>query len=864
MRVVFAEAFDGGAWPGPLAGRGAVLGESWVGPLGLLGILETGLGLSGPRDGSDAERAASLVSALHGREGPWSLSLENGADPMAVARAVLRLRDALLLAGLPPAEASAARLGARLAACVEVSRGVRVGLPERIAAVATAAARRRLDVERIELVDEPPWPALARALEVLAAQGVQVVARPVEVAPAGGDLAAARSSGFAPAGDGSLQLLRGDSLDDTAAEVAAHVAALRQGGAERVLLVSPDSALDAALARMGLPTVGARGEPGDDVFLQVAPLLVALAWHERDPERALELLSLPLGPVRRRVAHRLAAALTEQPAVGSNAWQQALAAALAGLPEGERAHSAERVAAIFEGPTAAESMPLSLLEARLSLARRWLQGRQARSADAALVSALMQVSQATRIARALGAASLSRLEVSRVLAEATAAVRPRGPRPALAGIDVVNDAGAVCGPAAHVVWWGFSAAAEAPLRNPMLSAQERAGLLAAGAELPSAAALAERRARAWARPLLGASTSLLLACSRRDARGEEQHPHPLWDEIIARAGGDEAAAPLVRRGSSWAASLRTRSFRQRDLPVPSGAWQAPPGLVPQPETESPSHRAALLGCTFHAAMERAGLRSRPRALPGARALFGGLAHEVLAATLRQRPKSAADAALLARAAFAEILPRRAATLLRPEEQTQRQRAQETIAHAAAVLVDTLVERGMEVRAVEEEIVKEGAGRAVRGRPDLVVGDPLVVVDFKSGQDRERRQALEDGVAVQLVAYAALLRSAGEPWPELAWFQVRSARLFTTSVELGGSHAIEPSHTVDESHVRFKRRAQRAECELEQGSLCAPGVGVRAPVAPPPEDGELSVPPPCDTCAWGALCGRLLPGGKGKP
>ena len=864
MRVVFAEAFDGGAWPGPLAGRDAALGEAWVGPQGLLGILETGLGLTSPRDGSEAERAASLVPALRSREGPWSLSLENGADPMAVARAVLGLRDLLLLAGLPHSEGPEPRLGDRLGACLEVSRGVRAGLPERINAVARAAKTRRLDVERIELIDEPPWPALARALGALAAGGVEVVARRVEDAPARGDLAAARMPGFVPALDGSLQLLRGDSVDDTAAEVAAHLAALVQDGHERVLLVSPDSALDAALARQGLPTVGARGEAGDDAHLQVTPLLVALAWPERDPERALELLSLPVGPVRWRVAHRLVAALAEEPAVGSAAWREALAAALEALPDGERAPCAQRVAEIFDGPTAAESMPLALLEARLSLARRWLQGRHARSADAALLPALAQVAQAARIARALGVASLSRLEVSRLLVEATAAVRPQGPRPALAGFDVVRDAGAVCGPVSHVVWWDFSSAAEVPLRLPMLSAAERAGLVAAGAELPSPAGLAERRAGAWARPLCSASTSLLLAHPRRDARGEEQHPHPLWDEIVARAGGDEAAALLVRRSSARAASLRRRSFRQRDLPEPSRAWRAPPGAVPPPSTESPSRRAALLGCTFHAAMERVGLRPRPRALPGARVLFGELAHEVLAATLRKRPPSAAAAVALARATFIEILPRRAATLLRPEEQTQRLRAQETIAHAAGELVATLIERGMGVRAVEEELVKEGAGRTVRGRPDLVVGDPPVVVDFKSGQERERRLALEGGVAVQLVAYAALLRGVGEPWPELAWFQVRSARLFTTSVELGGPHAIEPRLSVAESHQRLKRRAQRAEQELEQGSLLAPGVGVREPIAPPHEDDELTVAPPCGTCPYGSLCGRRLPGGRGRP
>lgn len=47
MKVVFDRSFDGGAWPGPLAERDAAMGESWLGELGMLGLLETMVGLAG-------------------------------------------------------------------------------------------------------------------------------------------------------------------------------------------------------------------------------------------------------------------------------------------------------------------------------------------------------------------------------------------------------------------------------------------------------------------------------------------------------------------------------------------------------------------------------------------------------------------------------------------------------------------------------------------------------------------------------------------------------------------------------------------------------------------------------------------------
>src|SRR5688500_14424419 len=109
MRVVFGSGFDGGVWPGPLGPgaardvvtgtrRDAVYDESWVGRRGFLRLLETALGLGGEHsDITGAERAASLLPALRARQGVWSRSLDT--DPLAVARSVLRLRDALVDAG---------------------------------------------------------------------------------------------------------------------------------------------------------------------------------------------------------------------------------------------------------------------------------------------------------------------------------------------------------------------------------------------------------------------------------------------------------------------------------------------------------------------------------------------------------------------------------------------------------------------------------------------------------------------------------------------------------------------------------------------------------------------------------------------
>jgi hypothetical protein len=45
-QIVFDMNFDSGAWPGPLAGDIASVGESWVGLAGFVSCLETELGIT--------------------------------------------------------------------------------------------------------------------------------------------------------------------------------------------------------------------------------------------------------------------------------------------------------------------------------------------------------------------------------------------------------------------------------------------------------------------------------------------------------------------------------------------------------------------------------------------------------------------------------------------------------------------------------------------------------------------------------------------------------------------------------------------------------------------------------------------------
>src|SRR6478672_4586022 len=157
MRIVFGDAFDDGAWPGPLgdarlgrAARSAVLDEMWVGPQGLTDVLEVRLGLLALDPPTQAERAADLARRLRTATStaPWSSSL--AVDPLATARALLRVRDALADIGVDDSVSDDA-LPERLRRIHAATRGCLPGRVDRTRAVLSALAQgRRARVDVVE------------------------------------------------------------------------------------------------------------------------------------------------------------------------------------------------------------------------------------------------------------------------------------------------------------------------------------------------------------------------------------------------------------------------------------------------------------------------------------------------------------------------------------------------------------------------------------------------------------------------------------------------------------------------------------------------------------------------------------------
>lgn len=856
MRIVFDPDFDSGAWPGPLGGRAAVAGETWVGEAGLLGLLETALGLGGPAAPS-SRRVAALVPTIRSTDGFWSESA--AVDPLSVARRLLAWRDALPREGWRGDEVPGAP---RLSALATVTREALPGPTDRLLAAEAALSRRSAGIAELCLLSPPEtlpaaWRRLFAALE---SRGTTLEVLDLRPSPARGDLAAARAPGFRPSGDGSLQLVRPAGPMAAAESVAAWLAA--QGSLEETVVVSPEPVLDAALRRHGLPSTGAAARHADDALLPVVPLVLALGLDPAHPQQALDLLLLPVGPVPRSVAEPLARALHEQPAVGGPKWEAVLESALARIEdERRRASLAERLAVQFRPGAVRDHYAADEVRKRLALVERWLRGRVERGDDDAPLQRALSFALATAdVLDQSGLTELTEASLGRVVAEAATSIPAESPFPREAGLDVVGAPGGLGGPARRVVWWNFRRSdSAAPAGFPATPA-ERAALAGVGVELEPPGAASVRRAVRWRRPLLFASENLLLVAPQRDAAGEVLHPHSLWDEITASVAAGHDARLLQRPEPFGPGAPRSSARSLRPLPEARTAWAGPP--VPLRDVESPSSLESLLGCPLRYALRYAGdlEPGSSGTLPSEALLLGSVCHAILERVLARAGFTPDEAAEEAERLFDTTGPFLGAALFLPGEERNRAVARRAVRDAARQLTELVARLGVSRVDVERSLEAPWAGGILRGRADLVFTSPSAVVDFK-WSDRGRRDLLKNGGALQLAAYAVLLAHADglRRLPPVAYYVLRTATLLAQSdrdfpggESLGGASPAEV-------WAAAEKAALETRDALARGELSAPGIEqdekkARTELLP---DGSLFVAAPCRYCDHSALCGRAF-------
>ena len=813
MYVKFGLHFNGLQPQRPTNATGVVT----LGPVGLLAVLETHLGLP-PPVGHPSEAAFAYLQCLLDASAPsrfFHRSLQ--VDPVNVARTLLGWRARWYEAGWDGTfpDSALARL-ADMAAVEALAKDTVPPSPgERLGRVAAALSERVTQISCVELHTSPDtlpyaWRTVLAALPCELAPGLD----PAPAGPEGSDLARVQARLLAIAdgahdgitererlqGDGSLMVVRSSSRDLSAEAIAELV---RDSGqcAETLLVAERDGViLDNALERVGLPRCGFRYHTRFRGAVQVLKLCLALMWAPVNPHRMLQFLLHPTGPLPRWVRSRLADAVAASPGVGGPEWSNALASIERALRERDETRDADverqcsNIAFWLERQRHDPRVgaPIEDVVARTQRVSTWAAGRL-NTADTAAEAELFAAAQAQAEAllaglalhRDGGAECIPRLELERMVDEVTT----DAPDPS-----TFAEAGhprATASPAAvtdewpTVVWWDV-APPPAAVSYPW-SRRELVALREAGVRLPEVDDLLSHRSREWLRPVLNATETLVLV-----AHENEGGTHPALTQIESCFDGIEGVEvePALLRGEPTLAPLavRTRELPLRRLPAPRRWWALPEDCTLTPsDIESYSSLSRLCDhphewVLHYAARLRPG---RAADVSDGPLLYGNLGHRLIEEFFRAhedwRSVPIPDVLAWVRATYPGLVEREGAVLLEPGRGVDRQRVGATLERSVVRLLAHLRVAGIEHVAPEASHEASFAERRLVGDIDLLLTDAnrhRAVIDVKWGSQGYRRGLLVENRALQLATYAYLektLDAAGR-WPHVAFFILLTGNL----------------------------------------------------------------------------------------
>ena len=873
----------------PQSGRGYA-NEFHGGPETLLRWLETQLGLP-VASFHQADRITEFAAVLDGLED--SIIAESmTADRWATAAELLARRDELLLAGWDGLDSEA--------------------LPDIVRELARAAAGKDFvfpnEAKRLQQVMDAldvgqtlpahccwlsdaaeKWPLQWR--RVLERLTTETAVRPAPQGPANSSLLAAQSvlNGGEIVTAEQDQSFRYAHTRSQSAAIEFVVAALA-GSADTlsttVICCEDDnlaSRLDACLYRVGLPTTGASAWSRAHPVLQVLPLSLALCWEPVNPQSLLDFLTLPVSPLPRKVASRLAKALTQEPGLGSKSWESEVAdlCAPANDEDGKIQGRIDDWLLCDRTAAGGEISARSVRE-RCSLVAQWAAGRAKLlgdevDADQNLIGALLvaagQASLLGQLVESQGSA-LSEPQLARLLEEALG----RGVE-TISFIETdggpvrVRSLAEIDGPCDRLIWLGLGTGEASRCR---WSANQRRELWAAGIEIDDGSNELSSLRAAEVRGIGYVKEAMLAVLLPQDL---DKRWHPVWLAIRTLLSDDDIEQPpvfedLIAAGTTDSLSPFCFEYQETDIEPPQmqrPLWDIPAELLTDRDSVSASELQDRLGCPLKWTFNyQARLRPSPIAeLPGDFQLKGTFCHSVLERVFDGgRPLPTVDEAVTeVLTEFDERLPLDAAPLAQPNRYFERQQLRSEMENATRVFVETLASGGYRIVGIEVELVGEAFGKSLNGWIDCLAereDGTQAIVDFKYGGRGKYHSLIENGEAVQLATYAYGQSTPDGVFPAVAYLVLSDGLLYTPSgspVEGDGNRSVINAPAIEDVWQQFSNAITNADGwmtsddpvparPLQQTSDWPDGVSIVL-------DEKLksaNVQPACKYCEYQRLCG----------
>lgn len=775
-----------------------------TGPLGLLNVLETQLGLL-RQEPSGADRVLQyreLLKRLDRSERFYHQSL--GVDELGTAASLLAWRDQWHLHGWRDAQVAALnhspsrRLRDMAALEDQVPGKLSPSVGERLASVDSALQTLSARINHLTLFEPLSWWPVAW-------QRVLARLNPVERSPVG-----------APAPEGTMlgQLQRALLATDTASTAAPRLH-WRDDGSVRVLqaetgwlaarcltgvladepadtlLCAPTvGVLDEVLAAAHLPRQGFKEPSALRPALQVLPLVLGQMWRPLDLYGLLQFLTHPICPVPRVARHRLAQMLAQSPGIGQGpAWERAMkeieAECASGTTSWPAVRERIRLWVEHERHDPVQGAPLPVLTERLHALAKYLQGRLKDPDPARQVAFNSGLSQTLTLQRALQALALQgdthigAQSLQTLLAQATA---QGGSNPLLTAqvgaCRTISHPGAATETAEQVVWWQLQAPGQ--LASHPWSRAEIADLQTAGVLLPDMTELLARDAQHWLRPVLAAKRRLVLILP---PPGTEVHP--VW--LLLESLFEKGHGPQAQAMESALTDPSLQPVAHRPLPGHRRWWTLPAGVnLPRRATESFSSLESFLFNPFLWVLRYPAALSPSSVLDVSDGvlLYGNLSHHLVERYV-QRPDALTQADALFDpwfdAAFETLVSQEGAVLLMPGRQEELASLRRRLKVALQQLRQQWRAANVVSVVSEEKLEGQFTGGAIQGYGDLLVtraDGQQAIIDMKWG-GKTYAEKLAENRHLQLVLYGEIVRQRSGRWPQLAYFSLSSGDLLAT-------------------------------------------------------------------------------------
>lgn len=896
MKINLGYWLDSGSYPDELKGKSATMGTVTVGYKGLIGVLETQLGLTAPQVSENIRISQwqQLIDKMNTGNEPFSKSF--AIDSWNTAKELLRRRDELIISGWDPHIHNGGGKWIEAIATLELNnQNKQLGFSDCVRNVIRKLEEQtsHLAISEITIVDEDlslwdPW--LIRIIDLLKENGVKVTQHLFENPEIQDDSSnleklqrvfASEKRSEIDKQDESLLLVQADQEIDAADFLASYLQ--EKGSADTVIIKGEGSlVLDEMLNRRGVSRLGFEKSTKWRAVLQVLPLAIDTYWKPVRVERMLEFLSLPESPVPSFVRHRLAYALSKEPGIGGEVWNEALEK---GIQSYEAMWQKENVNEVeikrerkkltkridtwinhkFYDPET--GIPFEKLVEISQTIGDWAMGRYVSTNDDTFLETKKIADEFIATIQSLGTEYINQIQVERILDSIIGSgVQLDTYFKQAAPWETVHEPGQVWQHAETIIWWGFNQSIATQNMRTWTS-KERDWLKQQGIQLMDERLRRKRETNSWRRAVQFAKKRLIFISIGKIA-GEAIPVHPLWDEVRFALGDDHEtinkltfkASELRKKETSFIFnSKRNKQFIQR-LPEVTVKWNVPEQMIQPREVESATSIENLIGCPLKYTFNYVAKIKQGNILgiPNEPVMLGNLSHIILEKLINEKTNWSEDEiASRVGSLFDQLVPKLAAPLLEPQNTLVLYDTRRSLQNSITHFFRVLNEAGIVIEGTEVEYEKEWQQNVrLHGRLDLLVetraGNKMFIDAKFSRRPKKYKKQLEK-TSIQLALYHWLLVDHEDEQLPVAYFMLSTGDFFSLAHEDFPSDYHVDGPSLSETFKEVTETAKYNWNQLDSGNVVAAGVWEKQ------KDVELDefkplIDSPCHFCDYKNLCG----------